>query len=389
MRKGIILLFVALSLPSPAAQAGNYRSTDLVVIDDNFPFPAFMIVHAPGYTGTGGVLTVDICVTSGGEQIVEFVDSAIALWNARTVSTANCTGCSTLEEPLLPEEGPLSLKSVLAHELGHCAFGLGHSNDDEGSGSFTTTRSMAEVFRTCDDMLTCPVCDFSQPQTCSAPSVPGDEDDFVGPSQPSPNAAEIIHWFEADVNNPFVISSPVLTRRRIDRPPGHNWPVNANRITGLLRGFPNAQAMMYSAVEDFAVYSAFTADDVATVTNAEAGLDRQVGTADDYSVQLVRVDNCADADVEIRWVAASTNPNVPNDTTAFCDADAEEIPGQTPLPGGTDVQHYELVPFGVSPRPRITANSEQPWLEFTPVFVAGFETGDFSEWSAVVTSSSP
>ncbi|MEM6455818.1 MAG: hypothetical protein AAF772_12040 [Acidobacteriota bacterium] len=368
------LLLVAAMLFVAPAEAGKYRFSHFDGSNSTLMFPSFAIMHPIGYTGAGGPLSVKVCAPVGSGTLRPALKRAIESWNDRTSSTANCTGCMTLEQVMREgaEDSAIPLQWVIAHELGHCAYGTDHPNEGGIRGSFTYARR-ATTYRAC----TLP----SPPAPCPPEAIRGDFDDAILPQPPAPKSAIIINWFEAGVNNPFVIApdTKVLTRVRTQLPlaQNHSWPANPNRLVAASLGFPNAQSPMYSSFTGGSQYSAFVDDDVATVRNAEIGLDRLAGTADDYSVTLDFVDGCGEADTRVEWLPDIEDSPV-EDLLGVCDSDALAIPGQA----GT-AQHYSLSPFSSIGQIRVALNSDEQWQEFELAFEDGFESGSLDNWSSV------
>lgn len=115
------------------------------VSDPNATVPPFAIVHPLGYEGEGGKIEIPVGVDDDDPSLIAPTQRAIDTWNALTGTTQNCLGCRVWEEPLASPDEPFHAESVILHELGHCAMGLGHINmpfdeDDDGMhepGSFT------------------------------------------------------------------------------------------------------------------------------------------------------------------------------------------------------------------------------------------------------------
>ncbi len=134
------LTFVGLSCG--AAHAGSYflitgkiRENDPNVAGNVGPYA---IVHSPGWAGQSGTVTVRLCVRPGSEILTPPLDWAIKQWNCQIPRTANCPDCRTIEDLIgTPPPYPavagttVSGASVLLHEVGHCAVGLGHPNLQE------------------------------------------------------------------------------------------------------------------------------------------------------------------------------------------------------------------------------------------------------------------
>lgn len=370
MKRSSIPCLVLSLLGAPALNAGVYDGS---VVDG---LSTAMIVHPIGFDGSGGPLPVAVCIRPGDEILTPTVQAVIALWNDLTPTTSNCTGCITSEEfvTLPPEEPPqiFSLRRTVTHELGHCGNGLGHTNWMETSSS--NAKDATSILR-CN----------SPP--CPPEAIPGDFDDLALPNPPANPAARIVHWFKDDPSNPTNANNPVVidptvidestfTRRRIDLPSGHSWPANVNSVAAASYGFPDTHSPLYSMVFGGENLVSLTADDVATVQFAQAGVDKIAGTADDYSTQFALVADCAMADIEFQWVPAS-DPALGEDSTGVCVATVEPVPG-LPAPA----QHFRIAP--VMSMVRVKVNSEIRWREFEPIFVDGFESGDTSAWSMTI-----
>ncbi|NJL27057.1 MAG: hypothetical protein HC897_03820 [Thermoanaerobaculia bacterium] len=340
-KTAIMILLLSMGL---SAESGTYYNiADRVRLPDGHPerLEPFVIIHPVGYSGAGGVLEVRVCVNPNDEQLIGPVLWAINKWNRLEPTLANCQGCVLWEEPA-PPTGALDAQSVLLHELGHCAMGLGHINLNEVGGTPTASRT-----GTCDlDSDGC----CRQPTSFSAsvnateianvaPGLRGDfEDRHVNqcgsaqgreplfepegcalgipcpvpseccPGTPPPLPMQILDlsWFRKSDNNPFAIDSMVIDKDSFTRsvaanlPVGHRYVANANRAVGEALGFPSSQAVMYSGIESGTVYSGLTADDVNMVKMGMTGADRDAGTSDDYVVVLRYQSSCAGADVEVR-----------------------------------------------------------------------------------------
>lgn len=115
------------------------------------------------------------------------------------------------------------------------------------------------------------------------------------------------------------------------------------------------------------------------------GADRQAGTADDYTIELVYEADCTTAEIEVQLENEYISP-ANTDTLAVCIADIEDSFSQPPALRF----HHTLLPFTpVETRIVIELNAAINWDFSHLVFLSGFETGDFSEWSEVVEEPPP
>ena len=318
----------------------------------------FLIAHPRGYFGDGGPLVLDVCLTPGSEVLSASLTQAIDRWNALVAVTQNCTGCSTWEEPIAV--GPFDDVAALVHELGHCGFGLGHTN------------TLLESFTASADVTA-----FS----------PG-PDMIIGSSDDRPTplpGTRIVHWFRDEVNNPVALHNDVIddstfSRRLLDLPTGHVWPANGNRLVSELLGEPNTQTVMYSRLAEGARYSGLTADDVDTVRFGMSGIDQIAGTNDDYTVELILQDTCSQADIEVRFTPIVPEPPIPPDEGPPARCTAQLLP-ITADPTG---RHFRVSPVGS--RLLIEVNSDLDWQGFGQVFADGFESGDTGAWTVTLAT---
>jgi hypothetical protein len=219
------------------------------ILSDISDFEPFIIVHPPGYDGTGGVIRVDICIGEDSSILRQPAQEAIAVWNALEPGVENCENCQLIEESSLSGEIPdfLFMSSTLIHEFGHCPFGLDHINWREPSGastSFTTSRDAISI-------------------SAGTDGIRGSADDSPSPLP----GTRLLHWFRIADNNPFAIDgteidSSTFSRRILDLPPGSNWPASGNRGVGDALGLKNTQGVMYSAGLEGQRYTSLTADDL-------------------------------------------------------------------------------------------------------------------------------
>lgn len=345
LSRSVALVAIWLSVAVPV-QAGSFLDAD-----DPGEAP-FVIVHPRGYTGAGGPLTLDICIEASSRTVEPALEAAMKLWNDLVPAALNCSECPLWEEAVQDETAPHSMNSVLLHELGHCALGLGHPN--LATSSFTNTTNHTSIDDGGDDIR-------------------GSFDDSPSPLP----GARLIHWFRIADNDPValdatVIDSSTYSRRLLDLPSGHGWPANANRLVAAAGGFPDTHSVMYDSIAPGQRFLALTADDVTTVRFAMAGLDETAGTADDYTVHLARVDDCASADIQVELVPLGGDPST-NSALGVCIAEIARID-----PGNT--VHHAVDNFGLPGPLRLQIRSDG--VRWDVLFVDGFETGDASRWAA-------
>jgi hypothetical protein len=225
-----------------------------------------LILHPSGYTGSGGVLNVGVCIdpNSLNAELLEIpVRNNISVWNDLQPIEGNLQA---------GESGKLDAESVLLHELGHC-IGLAHVNAASESGlsenDYTkATKGPNGVF------------DVS----LGADGRPGTHDDVRGDDVN-------LHWFNPD-NDPFKlpIPTPVDTtqyKRDISNLPlGDNFAQNAGRDVAPTMNYGSSEAVMQQGSYYNETQRELVSDDAATVMLAASGVDERAGTPDDYQVVL-------------------------------------------------------------------------------------------------------
>jgi hypothetical protein len=323
------------------------------------------------FDGSGGALTVSICIPTGSESLIGPTSRAIATWNALIPTTENCTGCTTWEET--PTAGDtFHAETTLLHELGHCPLGLEHPfrNWDAANDGFWEPTSFTRSW----DVAAPPLGIDSGPDF-----IRGTLDDVqLAPGGP-PNA---VHWFRKMDNNPFTIDGTVIDLNTYSRsvtadlPAGHSWAANGNRRVGETLGVQNTQTVMYGSQVPGMRLAGLSADDVNMVKMAMTGVDWEAGTADDYTIQMQLVSPCEDADVVVTfWEPTGLG------SLAECITGVDFSFPQNPFL----TRHINIVPFGSPGEPFIIILDEGlNWITDEPmIFSEGFETGDFSGWDAV------
>ncbi len=388
--KPVLLGLLALGL-SGIAHGGSYLQVR--VCDDNgcretlpvtqhpscptpedCPITFFSIVHPFGYSGVENQVEVSVCLLNDSLELEPSLIEAIQTWNDLVATTENCANCVLIEETP-PTAGSFDSYSAQLHELGHCGMGLDHINrtwDEQWDGFFEET----SYTRSAD------VAAVAGAIEVGTDGIRGTLDDFHNGIQGS---AKSISWYRKIDNNPFAIDATVIDIGSFDRtlsslPGGHSWPASANRAVGESLGVPNSQSVMYSGIAREMAYSGLTADDVNMVRMGMTGADRDSGTSDDYSLQVV-YDGPCDGDAHLSTISVGledlSGPGGPG-PIAECRLVRLDYSFSVPSPALT--QHYSIVrALGKLPL-EVRLNSAYPW-DFGPqLFADGFESGDLSRW---------
>lgn len=261
---GRLALVSCLLLPS-LASAGAFISSGSTPTN---------ITHPTGYTGTGGPLTVSVCVDPGAtnaDLMHLIAPNLVDTWNALSPSSPNLFFGGDNNIPFCDPDW----ESVALHEVGHC-IGLAHPNLASESGlsgsSQNYTKSTSGGNASFDTGV-------------GVDGTIGSSDDVRGDDINR-------HWFRMSNNNPFTIEpvtidSTTYSVDLADLPLTHLFAANADRSVADDLGFPDSEAVMQQGSFCDEDQRLLAHDDVATISIAAAGLDEIQGTGDDYSLNLV------------------------------------------------------------------------------------------------------
>jgi hypothetical protein len=262
----MLLLAVAAAFLPVFANAGAFIFAD----EDN---GLDIITHPSGYTGSGGILDVEVCIDIDAVDAAAMeipVQNIVKQINDMTASTPNMFFGTDNNIP----PGLVDFESLTLHELGHCT-GLAHPNLGIQPA---VTGADADLTNTGDGA------DEVFALDAGTDSVSGSSDDQRDDDQN-------LHWFAKNVNNPFLeVANPQASnysRNVADLPSGHNFAANAARAVGVLLGFADTEAVMQQGQGTDEEQRSLQADDVATYRMGMAGLDGIAATADDYSINMV------------------------------------------------------------------------------------------------------
>jgi cysteine-rich repeat protein len=231
-----------------------------------------LVTHPQPYTGTGGNLTVAVCIdpTSANASAMEIpLQNVVNTWNQLSPTTGNVLLGGANDIP----SGQVDFESTLLHEMGHC-IGLAHPNLASESG---LPASQHDYTKSTDGS------DNSFDVNDGADDVPGSSDDLRGDDVN-------LHWFQISDNDPFTMAATVdsvsYSRDIADLPTGHEFAANGDRDVAVLLGVPNTEAVMQQGTYSDEDQRRLTADDVATLRYGMSGIDEIQGTSDDYTLTL-------------------------------------------------------------------------------------------------------
>ena len=231
------------------------------------------VTHPSGYTGTGGVLTVGICISPASVNTAQMeisVQNIVNTFNSQTVSTGNLLRGANNNIPA----NFYDFESVTLHEVGHC-IGLAHVNASSESGLTGVDANYTKATNGANNVF----------------NINPGPDGIIGSSDDLRGDDVNLHWFNNFANNPFIIDSIVdsttYSRSTVNLPAGHNFATNADRSVSTLLGVPDTESIMQQGTGSDESQRTLVADDVATLKYAMSGLDEMAGTADDYTLNLV------------------------------------------------------------------------------------------------------
>lgn len=304
-----------------------------------------VIAHPTPYTGSGGDITVRVCIDPNSESIADMqvsVANTVAVWNQRQATSPNLFLGPNNDIP----GGQVDFESTLLHEVGHC-LGLAHPNEATESGLQGEDRNYTK---------TNPGPNGTRDLDPGADGIRGSADDVRGDDIN-------LHWFNLGLNNPFIASPPFdvsnYSVELADLPPGDSFAANADRTVGAALGFPDSEAVMQQGAFFDEDQRQLAVDDVATLGLGMSGLDRSAGTADDYRPILVFDGVQSGCDITVTVTGTSF---------AFCSVSGQNI--------GGDPDHVRITNASVTLGSATGIDwffNQQPVVVQQEIFADGFE----------------
>jgi len=260
----VALLAALTALVAGSAQAGAFLSAGESSPD--------RITHPPGYTGSGGTLTVDVCIDStsaNASDMIVPVQNAIATYNALDVHRENLV----FGKGNVPG-GAIDFESIVLHELGHC-LGLAHSNLASESGVDVADQDYtksADGSPNSFDLAT-----GADGLRATGDDGRGDDVNF--------------YWYEDGENDPFrinasVVDSTTFSRGLSNLPAGDAFAASGDRANASSFSVSNGEAVMNQGTFSGEEQRLLTADDVSALRYAASGRDESAGNGDDYTLVL-------------------------------------------------------------------------------------------------------
>lgn len=275
-------------LPAPASAGTYIFAGETNGID--------VVTHPTGYTGTGGVVSVGVCIdpaSSNAAAMEISVQNIVETFNQLQPTTPNLIFGGSNNIPATD----VDFESVALHEVGHC-IGLGHVNLATESGLSGADQNYTKSTDGPPPHVVAHEFDIND----GADNVRGSSDDLRGDDVN-------LHYFRTSNNNPFTIAGTVdgstYSRSLADLPSG-TFAANADRTVATLLGFPNTEAVMQQGSFFDEDQRALNHDDVATLRYGMSGLNETAGNGDDYTIQLTYDGLTAACEVVLKFDNAET-----------------------------------------------------------------------------------
>ena len=168
-----------------------------------------LVTHPNTYTGSGGVVTVRICINPSSPNATDMaysVQNNIAAYNQLSPTSGNVKLGSNNNIP----PGSLDFESVALHEIGHC-LGMAHINAATESGLSGNQRNYTKATDGGNNVF----------------DLNAGTDGVMGSSDDSRGDDENLVWFRISNNNPFtvdtVVDSTTYSHDLNDLPAGHTF----------------------------------------------------------------------------------------------------------------------------------------------------------------------
>lgn len=316
-----------------------------------------VVTHPKGYTGAGGVITVQVCQGIGdgnGAPLVDWeqsVHNMIAVYNKLQPTTGNLKGLVT--------PATYDWESVALHELGHC-IGKAHPNAATESGLTGVEQNYTKATDGVDNTL----------------NVDAGSDGYIGSADDVRGDDINMHWFWTENNNPFMIDynkvdSTNYARDTINLPGTDLFATNADRDVGddLLDAF-NSESVMQQGTSSYESQRTLGHDDVATLRYAMSGVNETAGDGDDYTINL-EFSTSPNCDVTLSFDDSETGFAVCSTGGTFVGSDHVQITSANAYFNSGYNWHFNTD----KPCTQTISLTEDEWRMFSLPCLVGISTG--------------
>jgi hypothetical protein len=348
--------FPALTMVATSALIATSASAGTFL---DFNFLQNRVVHGGGYAGTGGEVSVSVCLdpdalpVSGNPD--QAIRNAVAAFNALAPTTGNVVSRSD-------GAGGSDFESVLLHEVGHC-IGMDHSalGPSEVGGFDSPNIYYANAF---------PGPNAGFDTNAGADGVRGSRDDVRGDDINR-------NWFRKNSNNPFETPPATVDRGTYstslsDLPVGHTFVENATSFvpcsgpnTSSLRGMSATQNTMFPVICSNNHLRRLAPDDVALLRIARAGLNGTQGNADDYTLKLTYIGQATSCNIKIQFTSDAG--------FARCQTQAQTIGGSDLRVIGATAQFLRTANWYYNPNDTTGGGGGTPACSGDCIFRNGFQ----------------
>ena len=282
-----------------------------------------IVTHPNTYTGSGGTVTVRVCIDPSSPNATDMeysVQNNVDAYNQLLPTMDNVKTGGNNNIP----SGFIDFESVALHEVGHC-LGMAHINAATESKLPSSKSNYTKATNGTDpDLDPDPDPDKGFDLDPGPDGVIGSNDDVRG------NDKNLV-WFRRSNNDPFtidtVIDSTTYSRDTVKLPTGHSFAANADRAVSTLLSYPKTEAVMQQGTFYDEAQRTLGHDDVATLRYAASGIDelesggrgQHNNAADNYSIVLENGGISSSTDCDISMSITSTAG------LAFCEVGGQGI----------------------------------------------------------------
>jgi hypothetical protein len=248
-----------------------------------------VVAHPKGYLGSGGQISVEVCIDPTSSLTSELVIPVQNIVNTYNQLNGVNDNLKIFGENNIPSNSDYDWESVVLHEVGHC-IGLAHPNLGAQTGVSGGNTNYTATTKGSDNLF-----DFGV-----------GTDGVIGSSDDQRDDDVNLFWFNADINDPFQPTPPFDSSKytRVlsgNLPGGHSFATNPDRTVAALLGYGDrSESVMQQATFNDEAQRMLGIDDEVTLRYAMSGVDEVAGTADDYTFVLTYGGISSGCDINIK-----------------------------------------------------------------------------------------